>query len=194
MKTSTYSLLFLSTLLFVASSTARADTAGLNINQDGIEGHYQGNLIEFKERRILPNLSALYSQETWPHSFLFRVDGEIVSYTHTFDNGYTAAPNLMVLLADYRNFDILAPAIGGTLHIPKGGKIPFDIDSEIFIAPPPFALLDGQYLWGLTIQGHYPLPQDNELRFGFRKIDASIDKGPHGSLETGIFVGFASFF
>jgi hypothetical protein len=181
-------------LLTSTSVPGHADTAGLNINEDGIEIHYQKQLIEYKEYRILPTYSFLYSQETWPHTLLLRADGEIISFTHTFGDGYTAAPKVIALIADYRNNDIIAPAIGGVAHFPKGGKIPFDIDADVFWAPPPFALIDGQFLWGMSIQGHYPLPQDNELRFGIRKINASTKQGPHGSLEQGIFIGLASFF
>ncbi|MBI3772256.1 MAG: hypothetical protein HY272_06115 [Gammaproteobacteria bacterium] len=180
--------------LVATSTLGHTDTAGLNFNEDGVEAHYQKQLIEYKEYRILPSYSFLYSQETWPHNFLLRADGEIISYTQTFGDGYTAAPKVVALIAQYQNNDIIAPAIGGAAHFPKGGKIPFDIDADAFWAPPPFALIDGQFMWGMSIQGHYPLPQDNELRFGYRKINASADQGPHGSLDQGIFVGFASFF
>lgn len=181
-------------VLSAISTVGFTDTAGLNFNDDGIEVHYQKALIEYKEHRILPIYSFLYSQETWPHNYLLRADGEIISYTQTFGNGYTAAPKIIALIAKYRKNEIVAPAIGGVLHFPKGGKIPFDIDADAFLAPPPLAMIDGQFMWGMSIQGHYPLPQDNELRFGYRKINASADKGPHGVFEQGIFVGFASFF
>lgn len=180
--------------LTAASILGHAETAGLNFNEDGVEAHYQKQLIEYKDHRILPTYSFLYSQETWPHNYLLRADGEIISYTQTFGDGYTAAPKILALIAKYQNYEIVAPAIGGAVHFPKGGKIPVDIDADAFWAPPPFALIDGQFMWGVTIQGHYPLPQDNELRFGYRKIEASTDQGPHGSFEQGPFVGFASFF
>lgn len=195
-------LTLLALVCTLANVNAIAGTsAGLSLNADGPRVHYNRSLIDYPQAWTKPlglhhqHLSILLSQESSHRNLLISGALALVKYGKTFGNNHSINPRVYLFLADLFKTTTVAAAAGATYLVPARQYtwLHFDLKTEVFLAPSVLTRGEIDYLWGADLQATYPLPQNNELSFGYRKIETSLNHRPD-TIEQGLYIGLTTYF
>ena len=185
-------------LSFIAPPKAMARAVGMDIAADGASLHYQGTPAKRKRGgrwgQYTPRYQLFYAQATAPRNLLVSADAELHRLSKTFADRYQLRGKTYLFAADYHEQRALALGIGGILRAPPRQRWPLAMQLELFGAPQFTTLIHGNYLWGVTVQGDYPLPDNNTLNVGFRKIKMGVSDISPSSFQNSVYFGLTSHF
>lgn len=174
--------------------TALAQSHGLLINDDSVELRYHSDANDLLRYHTRQEYSAMVAKQGEPRSFHFRADSELLDYTRPFKQRWTMAPKLGVTFSDFLDHRFFAIAAGGVLRRPADPLRKYELLTEMMLGPSDWKIAEG-WVWSFKAQVNYPLPDDAEFNFGFRRIDMRVDRGyHHTSFETGLYLGLSKRF
>lgn len=191
-------LALLALLSWLLPASAAARSAGMDIAADGASIHYQGNPATRKRGgrwgHYTPQYRLLYAQATAPRNLLFSADAELHRFTKTFADTYQLGGKTYLLAANYHDQRAVAIGVGALLQAPARKQWPIATQLELFGAPQVTTALDGNYIWGIELRGSYPLPDNQALNVGFRKIKMGVDEVSATSFQNSLYLGLMSRF
>ena len=185
-------------LSLLTTPNAMARSAGMDIAADGASLHYIGAPVERKRGgrwgHYTPTYRLHYAQATAPRNLLLSADAEFHRFSKTIAGNYQLHGKTYLLGAEYHDQRLLALGFGGLLRTPPRKRWPVTTQLEVFGAPQATTLFRGNYVWGVTLQGDYPLPNDNALIVGFRKIKMGVNDVSDTSYQNSVYFGLTSHF
>lgn len=181
-------------LLLATTATAQASSTGLILNDDSVLIHHisEPTTVRGIETQLSYNL--MYSQEPDPRNFLVSAEVEFPQQAWRFRDNHSLTPRVDLMVVDFMNYSFIAAAGGVSYRLAATESRPYNILTEVTLAPQLTTLDKGKFLWTFKTQLNYPIAENAELNLGYRNITAKLLNNYADGFERGLYFGLTTYF